>query len=108
MSIKTTPDKAPYPVADYLKPTAQERSASFLTNCETATALHCSIPVNVGLFFDGTNNHMERDRNGKREPVPWTDNELRQAKTKARKAGRDPNEVKGPPPIPNLPLASEQ
>ena len=70
MSIKTTPDKAPYPVADYLKPSAQERSDSLLANCDTESTLPCRIPVNVGLFFDGTNNHMERDRDGRGEPVP--------------------------------------
>jgi len=107
MSIKATPEKAPYPVADYFKPNAQERSASLLANCDNETALPCSIPVNVGLFFDGTNNHMERDRNGQREPVPWTDEELKQAKNEARKAGRDPKEVKGPPPIPYSPMTPE-
>lgn len=102
MSIKATPIKAPYPVADYLKPSVQERSASLLANCDNEAALPCSIPVNVGLFFDGTNNHMERDRDGKREPVPWTDGELKLAKKEARKEGRDPDEVKGPPPIPDV------
>ena len=107
MSIKTTPDKAPYPVADYLKPSAQERSDSLLANCDTESTLPCRIPVNVGLFFDGTNNHMERDRDGRREPVPWTDKELEKAKNEARKAGRDPKDVKGPPPIPNLQMTTE-
>lgn len=64
MSIKATPEKAPYPVADYLKPNAQERSASLLASCDQDSTLPCRIPVQVGLFFDGTNNHMERDRNG--------------------------------------------
>jgi hypothetical protein len=32
MSIKATPEKAPYPVADYLKPSAQERSAGLLAS----------------------------------------------------------------------------
>jgi len=108
MSINATPEKAPYPIADYLKPSAQERSNALLANCDKATDLPCSIPVNVGLFFDGTNNHMERDRDGKREPVPWTDDELRQAKKDARKAGRDPDEVRGPPPIPSFRLKQEQ
>lgn len=103
MSIKATPEKAPYPIADYLKPSAQERSVGLLAESDNETALPCSIPVNVGLFFDGTNNHMERDRDGLREPVPWTDEELKQAKNEARKAGRDPKEVKGPPPMPQKP-----
>lgn len=61
MSINSTPEKAPYPVAAYLKPSSEERSASQLVGCDEATNLPCSIPVNVGLFFDGTNNHMGRD-----------------------------------------------
>ncbi len=34
--------------------------------CATASDLPCNIPVRVGLFFDGTNNNLERDRTGKR------------------------------------------
>ena len=102
MSINSTPEKAPYPVAAYLMPSSEERSASQLVGCDEATNLPCSIPVNVGLFFDGTNNHMGRDRDGQREPVPWTDKELKQAKNEARIAGRDPEEVKGSLPISNL------
>lgn len=108
MSINSTPEKAPYPVAAYLKPSSEERSASQLVGCDEATNLPCSIPVNVGLFFDGTNNHMGRDLKGQREPVPWTDKELKQAKNEARKAGRDPDAVKGPPPMLNLQLSKEQ
>mgnify|MGYP000897597341 CR=1 FL=1 len=106
MSINATPENAPYPVADYLKPSAQERSDSLLATCDKKT-LPCSIPVNVGLFFDGTNNHMGRDRDGQREPVPWTDKVLEQAKNEARKAGKDPEEVKEPPPMPNSKMTEE-
>jgi len=108
MPINFTPEKAPYPVAAYLKPSAEERSASQLAGCEEVTNLPCSIPVNVGLFFDGTNNHMGRDLKGEREPVPWTDKELKQAKNEARKVGGDPDAVKGPPSMPNLQLSKEQ
>lgn len=108
MSIAATPEKAPYPIADYLTPNAQERSVSLLATGDNETALPCTIPVNVGLFFDGTNNHMDRDRNGQREPVPWTDEELKQAKNEASKAGRDPKDVKGPPPMPKLDIPQEQ
>lgn len=107
MSIKAPPENAPYPVADYLKPSAQERSAILLASSDKESTLPCRIPVHVGLFFDGTNNHMERDRNGQREPVPWTDKELKQAKNEARKAGRDPEEIKGPPPIPNVQMTAD-
>ena len=107
MSIKATPEKAPHPVADYLKPSAQERSTSLLASGDQDSTPPCRIPVQVGLFFDGTNNHMERDRNGQREPVPWTDKELKQAKDDARKAGRDPEAVKGPPLMPNVKMTEE-
>src|SRR5574343_213424 len=107
MSIQATPENAPYPVADYLKPSAQERSASLQATCDPESALPCRIPVNVGLFFDGTNNHMERDRNGQRKPVPWTDKELKQAKDDARKAGKDPEAVKRPPLMPNVKMTEE-
>ena len=107
MSIKATPEKAPHPVADYLKPSAQERSTSLLASGDQDSTPPCRIPVQVGLFFDGTNNHMERDRNGQREPVPWTDKELKQAKDDARKAGRDPEAVKGAPLMPNVKMTEE-
>jgi hypothetical protein len=104
MSIAATPADAPYPVIDYLKPSAQERSDGLLANCDTATDLPCHIPVQVGLFFDGTNNNMERDRDGKRVPVPWTKDELKQAKNEARKAGKNPDEVSAPPKMPDVPM----
>ena len=107
MSIKATPEKAPHPVADYLKPSAQERSTSLLASGDQDSTPPCRIPVQVGLFFDGTNNHMERDRNGQREPVPWADKELKQAKDDARKAGRDPEAVKGAPLMPNVKMTEE-
>ncbi len=108
MSIAATPANAPYPVADYLKPNAQERSEGLLANCGAATVLPCRLPIQVGLFFDGTNNNMERDRSGQRVPVPWTEDELKQAKNNARKAGKNPDEVTGPPPMPNLSMTEEQ
>lgn len=108
MSINATPEQAPYPVSDYLKPSAQERSDGLLANCDTVTDLPCHIPVQVGLFFDGTNNNMERDRNGKRVPVPWSKDELKQAKNDARKAGKNPDEVTGPPKIQDLSMTAAQ
>lgn len=77
-----------------------------LNLCGSATDLPCRIPVTVGLFFDGTNNHMERDRKGKRVPVPFDEDELKKAKTAARQEGTDP-EIVEPPPIPDRPMAPE-
>ena len=64
--IEATPTKAPYPVDVFLTPPAEEQSKIAAAACSTTSDLPCSIPVRVGLFFDGTNNNMERDRNGQR------------------------------------------
>ena len=102
-SIAATPEKAPYPAPAYLKLGAKEMSdAMFKSMGKECTQGLCDIPVQVGIFFDGTNNHMERDRDGKRVPVPWTDKELAQAKAQARREGRNPKDVTGPPPMPRV------
>jgi hypothetical protein len=64
-TIAATPDEAPHPVENFLQPEAREQSKIAAATCNIATALPCSIPVTVCLFFDGTNS-MERDRDGKR------------------------------------------
>ena len=65
-----TPVKAPYPIDDFLNLSSSEQSMSALVMCDQATTLPCRIPVHVGLFFDGTNNNMERDLNGRRVGLP--------------------------------------
>ncbi|MYM27040.1 DUF2235 domain-containing protein [Duganella sp. CY15W] len=67
--IASTPATAPYPVDVFLKPSSKERSSIAMVVCSTATELPCRIPVRVGLFFDGTNNNLGRDRDGKRVGV---------------------------------------
>ena len=102
-SIAATPEKAPYPAPAYLKLGAREMSdAMFNSMGKECTPGLCDIPVHVGLFFDGNNNHMERDRDGKRVPVPWSDKELVLAKAQARHEGRDPKDVTDPPPMPHV------
>ncbi len=59
MTIKT-PIAAPYPILDFLKPSAKDQSENGLVFCSWANTLPCSIPVHVGLFFDTANNAMER------------------------------------------------
>lgn len=98
-SIQPTPVKAPYPVAEFLKLSAREDAISGYALSCTATDLPCQIPVHVGLFFDGTNNNMERDLNGRRVPVPLSKQALKKAKAEAKAAGKDPSSV-GPKPIP--------
>lgn len=78
-----TPPKAAYPAADFLRPTAQEHSQIAMVCSQDATNLPCAIPVQVGLFFDGTNNNMYRDRDGERTGLP--DPRTRQPGAIARK-----------------------
>jgi hypothetical protein len=56
--LEATPLKAPYPVPEFLG-TASLLPVDLLNLCADASQEPCRIPVNVALFFDGTNNHME-------------------------------------------------
>lgn len=105
-NIEATPAKAPYPVPEFLSP-ANISPMEMYNQCSTATTEHCQIPVNVGLFFDGTNNHMERDRDGKRVPVPLTKEEKQEAKRKAKAEGL-PYEEPQPAPVPDVPITQEK
>lgn len=58
----------------------------------------CSIPVQVGLFFDGTNNNLDRDLNGQRIAVPYSDKTRKRLEAKARAEGKSVDSVQ--PPIP--------
>lgn len=84
-----TPVQAPHPISSFLKPSAQEQSQIGMACSKDASNLPCAIPVQVGLFFDGTNNNMYRDRDGVRTGVP------------------DPK-TKQPGPIANKPLKPEE
>jgi hypothetical protein len=64
--ILATPIAPPYPVDAFLKPASKESSDIATVVCSTNSKKPCIIPVHVGLFFDGTNNNMARDRNGTR------------------------------------------
>ncbi|GJI93813.1 hypothetical protein RugamoR57_05310 [Duganella caerulea] len=64
-----TPSKAPYPVDAFLKPSSKEQSKISTAYCSKDTNVPCCIPARVGLFFDGTNNNLYRDRNGTRTGV---------------------------------------
>ncbi|MQA39594.1 phospholipase effector Tle1 domain-containing protein [Rugamonas aquatica] len=77
MMIETSPSKAPFPIEKFLQLPSVELSNIALAACTATTTekseenkgAKCSIPVHVGLFFDGTNNNLERDRDGKRTGV---------------------------------------
>lgn len=49
-----------------LKSSLQECCEIASAACGTTSTQPCSIPVRVGLFFDGTNNNLFRDKNGTR------------------------------------------
>jgi hypothetical protein len=105
-SLEATPAQAPFPVPDYLG-FAKISPTDLYNLCQDATQEPCRIPVHVGLFFDGTNNHMERDRDGKRIPVPLTKEEKQQARRKAKAEGL-PDEEPQPAPVPDVRIAPEQ
>ncbi|AQR70802.1 hypothetical protein BZG29_22660 [Janthinobacterium sp. LM6] len=67
--ISETPNSAPFPVDSFLKPSTPEQSKIAKVACDNKDSSPCSIPVRVGIFFDGTNNNLERDRNGVRTGV---------------------------------------
>ncbi|CDG84882.1 phospholipase effector Tle1 domain-containing protein [Janthinobacterium agaricidamnosum] len=68
--ISKTPISAPFPVDNFLLPSIKEQSKISMITCDKSSDTKCSIPIRVGLFFDGTNNNLERDRDGKRIGVP--------------------------------------
>jgi hypothetical protein len=68
--IQAPPGKAPYPISDFLKPSARDQSKIAIASSEMVREAPCSIAVRVGLFFDGTNNNLLRDRQGTRIGIP--------------------------------------
>lgn len=68
--ISAPPANAPFPAETVLQPSPKGHSAIALARCDSASDAPCSIPVQVGVFFDGTNNNQERDREGKRIGLP--------------------------------------
>lgn len=64
--IEATPTAAPFPLDVFLKPAALECSRIAMAACAKTVDLPCHIPVRVGVFFDGTNNNLYRDRDGLR------------------------------------------
>ena len=74
--IAATAIEAPNPVDVFLKPTSQDRSNIATVVCSTNADLPCSIPVRVGVFFDGVNKNMYRDRDGERIALDGADEGL--------------------------------
>ena len=61
LSLEATPAKVPYPVSEFLG-SASLSPIDLLKQCTDATQEPCRIPVNVGLFFDGTHHPKEFPR----------------------------------------------
>lgn len=74
--ILATPITSPYPVDAFLKVASKGSSDIATVVCSKNSVKPCIIPVRVGLFFDGTNNHMARDRFGTRTEL---DGEVKQS-----------------------------
>ncbi|CAH0350671.1 DUF2235 domain-containing protein [Aquabacterium sp. CECT 9606] len=86
-NLQSPPKAAPYyPSAQALKLPANSDARSFLSLAVDDAGKPCSIPVQVGLFFDGTNNNLERDLNGKRIAVPVSTARRKKLEAQANKA----------------------
>ena len=64
----------------------------------------CSISVQIGIFFDGTNNNLDRDLRGKRVAVPYSPSKRKKLEALARAEGRAVSSVHPPEPKQKKPL----
>jgi hypothetical protein len=67
--ISVTAGNAPYPVEEFFKLSPRERAMRSWNCSKDVTTLPCSVPIRIGLFFDGTNNNLSRDRDGERVSI---------------------------------------
>ncbi|MFL6632518.1 MAG: T6SS phospholipase effector Tle1-like catalytic domain-containing protein [Massilia sp.] len=67
--ITATPDKAPYPVDAFFKFSARDQVARSWEHSNDTQELPCNLRVRIGLFFDGTNNNLARDRDGEQVSI---------------------------------------
>lgn len=84
--IYATPTTAPYPVTPFLKPFSKASSEIAEVSCSSNSDVPCSIPVRVGLFFDGTNNNLARDRDGRRTELDGKPGGIAQPALKSEEA----------------------
>lgn len=95
--LSMAPAEAPYfPVesAFQLKPKNDALSLLFATG--TCPDGPCDTPVEVGLFFDGTNNNLDRDLTGQRVAAV-SDDELKKIKAQAKATGKRIAETRAAP-----------
>ena len=66
-TLHAPPAQAPYhPSKEALKLSTKEEAFSIAIIDSPNNEPPCSVPVEIGLFFDGTNNNMARDFDGQR------------------------------------------
>ncbi len=103
------PKEAPYfPVETALQLSPKNDALSFLPINSACPDGLCDVPVEVGLFFDGTNNNLDRDLNGQRIAAV-SDDELKRIKAQAKATGKSVQELFPTAPTqlgPPLPLVS--
>lgn len=61
-----TPPKAPFPASDFYRLTPSETARRSVQLATMTAQGPCELPIRIGLFFDGTNNNLLRDRYGER------------------------------------------
>ena len=105
---------APEPLAPFF-PTERALVLPLRMDALSAMALSCddggkpcSIPVQVGLFFDGTNNNLDRDLNGQRIAVPYSDKTRKRLEAKARAEGKSVDSVQPPKPKQKDPMPADE
>lgn len=92
-----------FPAAQSLTlPSKLDALGALAVSCDGDTP--CSLPVQIGLFFDGTNNNLERDLNGKRIAVPLSNAKRKQLEALARAEGKPAGSVQPSVPKQKSPL----
>jgi Uncharacterized alpha/beta hydrolase domain (DUF2235) len=87
--MQAPPEAAPYhPIGQALKLTTKADGLTFLSMPIDDSDKPCSIPVQVALFFDGTNNNLERDLKGKRIAAPLTAAKRKKLEAQAKADGK--------------------
>ena len=108
-NMQAPPAGAPYyPRAQALKLSPHADARSFLSVSSDDNGKPCSIPVQVGLFFDGTNNNLERDLNGKRIAAPISSAMRKKLELQAKADGKQTSSIELPLPKQKSPLPLDE
>lgn len=91
--------QAPYfPVEQALQLDSKVDAVSIVSASTVCPDGACSIPVEVGLFFDGTNNNLARDLEGDRIAV-ISDEQAETIRKRAKASGKRVQELMPPAPV---------